>query len=111
MEEVVDIEEFNASVSDMASEPSCYYTGFNGPIDRGFCLTAQSTNSSDPLTLSHACKRHDWMKWETAIQEELKSLEDFNTFEVVDPPLGKKPVGFKYVFKTKFHPNGQIDKY
>lgn len=111
MEEVVDIEEFNASVLDREYEPSCYYTGFNGPIDPGFCLTAQSTNSSDPLTLSQACKRPDWKKWETAIQEELKSLEDFNTFEVVDLPQGKKPVGCKYVFKTKFHPNGQIDKY
>ena len=84
MEEVVDIEEFNASVSDKEFEPSGYYIGFNGPIDPGFCLTAQSTNSSDPLTLSQACKRPDWLKWETAIQEELKSLQDFNTFEVVD---------------------------
>ena len=106
MEEVVDIEEFNALVLDREYEPSCYYTVFNGPIDPGFCLAAQSTNSSDPLTLSQACKRPDWKKWETTIQEELKSLEDFNTFEVVDLPQGKKPVGCKYVFKTKFHPNG-----
>ena len=77
MEEVVDIEELNASVSEREFEPSCYYSGFNGPIDPGFCLTAQSTNSSDPLTLSQACKRPDWKKWETAIQEEFKSLQDF----------------------------------
>ena len=39
------------------------------------------------------------------------SLEAFNTFEVVDLPPGKKPVGCKYVFKTKYKPNGEIDKY
>ena len=48
---------------------------------------------------------------EAAIQDELKSLEAFNTFEVVDLPPGKKPVGCKYVFKTKYKPNGDIEKY
>ena len=32
-------------------EPSCFYTGFNGPFDAGFAGVS-STNSSDPLTLS-----------------------------------------------------------
>ena len=38
-------------------------------------------------------------------------MEDFNTFEVVDLPSGKKLVGCKYVYKTKFKPNREIDKY
>ena len=59
MEEVVDLAEFNASVSDREYEPSCFYTGFNGPVDPGFCLAAQSANSSDPLSLSQASKRPD----------------------------------------------------
>ena len=29
----------------------------------------------------------------------------------MDLPLGKKPVGCKYVFKTKYKPNGEIEKY
>ena len=107
----MDLEEFNASVSDREYEPSCFYIGFNGPVDPGYCLAAQSANSSDPLTLSKASKRPEWPKWEAAIQDELKSLEAFNTFEVVDLPPGKKPVGCKYVFKTKYKPNGEIEKY
>ena len=35
----------------------------------------------------------------------------FDTFEVVNLPLGKHPVGCKYVFKTNFKPDGSIDKY
>ena len=107
----MDLNEFNASISGGEFEPSCFYTGFNGPLDPGYCLAAQSTNSSDPLTLTQASKRLDWDKWEAAIQEELKSLEAFNTFEIVDLPSGKKPVGCKYVFKTKYKPNGEIEKY
>ena len=67
-------------------EPSCFYTGFNGPADPGFAHVA-STNSSDPLTLSQATKRPDWNKWEEAIQSELKSLRAFDTFDVVTLPL------------------------
>ena len=48
---------------------------------------------------------------QAAIQEELKSLEAFNTFEIVDLPPGKKPVGCKHVFKTKYKPNEEIEKY
>ena len=90
--------------------PSCFYTGFNGPSDPGFAHVAHS-NSSDPLTLLQATKRPDWNKWEAAIQDELKSLAAFETFEVVDLPPSKRPVGCKYVFKIKYKPDGTIDKY
>ena len=72
--------------------PSCFYTGFNGPVDPGFANVAHA-HSSDPLTLSQATKRPDWPKWEAAIKEELKSLEAFSTFEVVDLPPVTRPVG------------------
>ena len=91
-------------------EPSCFFTGFNGPVDPGYACIA-AANSSDPLTLSQATKRPDWPKWEEAIQSELKALAAFDTFEVVDLPLSKKPVGCKYVFKTKYNPDGSIEKY
>ena len=90
--------------------PSCFYTGFNGPTDPGFAHVAHA-HSSDPLTSSQATKRSDWPKWEAAIKEELKSLEAFSTFEVVDLPPGKRPVGCKCVFKIKYRPDGSIDKY
>ena len=59
MEEVVDLDEFNASISGGEFEPNCFYTRFNDPLDPGYCLAAQSTNSSDPLTLKQASKRLD----------------------------------------------------
>ena len=42
---------------------------------------------------------------------ELKSLEAFDTFDVVTLPPGKKPVGCKYVLKIQYKPDGTIDKY
>ena len=69
-------------------EPSCFYTGFNGPLDPGYALTAQSSDSSDPLTLKQALKRTDWDQWHEAINTELTALEEFDTFEVVTLPTG-----------------------
>lgn len=88
-------------VRDQDFEPNCFYTGVNGPVDPGFTYVA-CTNSSDPLRLSQAIKRPDWLKWEEAIQSEPKPLATFNTFELVDLPPGKKPVACIYVFKIKY---------
>ena len=90
--------------------PNCFYTGFNGPTDPSYAHVAHS-NSSGPLTLLQATKRPDWNKWEAAINDELKSLKAFETFEVVDLHPGKRPVGCKYVFKIKYKLDGSIDKY
>lgn len=59
LEEVVDLDEFNASVIDMDFEPSRFFTGFNGPLHRGYCNATQFTNSSNPLSLSQASKKLD----------------------------------------------------
>ena len=76
-------------------EPSCFFKGFNEPVDPGYVLASQTTNSSDPLTLNQAKKRPEWQQWEDAIQTELQSLEDFKTFEVCVFLPGKRPVGCK----------------
>ena len=39
-------------------EPSCFFARFNAPFDAEFAGVS-ATNSSNPLTLSHATKRPD----------------------------------------------------
>ena len=92
-------------------EPSCFFTGFNGPVDPRYVLASQTANSSDPLTLNQAKKRPDWQQWEDAIQTEVQSLKDFQTFEVCVLPPGKRLVGCKYVFKLKLLPSGEIERH
>lgn len=46
-----------------------------------------------------------------AVQAELQALEGNKTWSVVPLPLDHKPIGCKYVFKLKLHPDGSIDKY
>ena len=65
----------------------------------------------DPLTVDEARSRSDWGKWEMVIESELKSLEDVQTWRVVERPSGMNVVRCKWVFKIKRNTVGEIDKY
>ena len=43
--------------------------------------------------------------------EELKALNDNQTWSVVDLPKGKMAVGSRWIYKTKFHSNGSIERH
>ena len=45
------------------------------------------------------------------MNEELKSLKKNATWEVIDFPDGKKPVGCKWVYTVKHTPEGKVDRY
>jgi hypothetical protein len=49
--------------------------------------------------------------WNEAVQSEMDSTMSNGIWEVVDRPYGCKPVGYKWVFKKKFSPDGTIEKY
>lgn len=50
-------------------------------------------------------------KWQSAMDEEIKSSEKNNTQELMDLSHGHKSIGVKWVFKTKLQQDGSIDKY
>ncbi|XP_039036624.1 uncharacterized protein LOC120173578 [Hibiscus syriacus] len=50
-------------------------------------------------------------KWKKAVEEELKALENNNTWIIVDLPKDKKPVGCKWVFTVKYKADGSIERY
>jgi len=50
-------------------------------------------------------------KWKEAMLEEMRALEKNKTWELVDLPPGKQPVGCKWVFTIKHTPEGKVDRY
>ena len=46
-----------------------------------------------------------------AINSEVESIKQNHTWELVDLPLGSKPIGYKWIFKRKLKANCTIDKY
>ncbi|XP_075104819.1 uncharacterized protein LOC142178904 [Nicotiana tabacum] len=43
-----------------------------------------------------------------AMKEEIKALEENNTWEIVDLPAGKQAIGSKWVYKIKYKSNGEV---
>ena len=45
------------------------------------------------------------------MKEELKMFEKNDTWELVDRPQHKQPIGVKWVYRTKLNADGSINKY
>ncbi|XP_033131958.1 uncharacterized protein LOC103848357 isoform X1 [Brassica rapa] len=49
--------------------------------------------------------------WVDACKDEIFSIEKNNTWDLVELPSGKKPIGLKWVFKIKRNADGSISKF
>jgi hypothetical protein len=52
----------------------------------------------------------DDSRWKEAMNEEMKALQKNSTWEVVDLPKGKIPVGCRWVFTIKYKADGTIER-
>ncbi|XP_059629759.1 uncharacterized mitochondrial protein AtMg00820-like [Cornus florida] len=48
-------------------------------------------------------------KWKAAMNEEMKSLQKNETWELVDLPPGKKTIGCQWICSVKYKANGTIE--
>lgn len=62
------------------------YSAFNAP-------------SSDPLTVDEAMNRSDCEEWKSAMDEEISSLKENNTWTLMNLPPGRNAIKTKWVFK------------
>jgi predicted nucleotidyltransferase len=51
------------------------------------------------------------LKWIYAIKEELRMIEKNQTWKLVDMSKHKKPIGVKWVYRTKLNADGTINKH
>ncbi|KAL0541828.1 hypothetical protein IC582_021892 [Cucumis melo] len=49
--------------------------------------------------------------WQKAMNDELQALEKTHTWDYVDLPPGKRPIGCKWIYKIKTHSDGTIEHY
>ncbi|XLT27854.1 hypothetical protein HN873_059146, partial [Arachis hypogaea] len=62
----------------------------------------------EPLNFEEAFKDNNWKK---AMDEEIHAIEKNDTWELTDLPADKKPIGVKWVYKTKYKPSGEVDRF
>ncbi|KAM1493880.1 hypothetical protein ACFX10_025604 [Malus domestica] len=68
-------------------------------------------SEAEPENFKEAISSTEAPFWKEAIRSEMESIMQNNTWELVDLPPGNKPIGYKWIFKKKFKPDGSIDKY
>ncbi|MCO5580873.1 hypothetical protein L7F22_034745 [Adiantum nelumboides] len=51
------------------------------------------------------------VQWKDAMQQEIDSIHKNHTWDLVDLPTGKKPIGTKWIFKVKRKQDGTVDRY
>lgn len=57
--------------------------------------------SESPVSVTEALSRHDGNKWQQDMEDELKSLADNQSWNLVELPSGSSVVGCKWIFKIK----------
>jgi hypothetical protein len=57
-------------------------------------------------------KQEKWRpEWENSMESKHESLMKNQTWILKALPQGKKPIGFKWVYKVKYNIGGTLDKY
>ncbi|GJR29105.1 zinc finger, CCHC-type containing protein [Tanacetum coccineum] len=65
----------------------------------------------DPRTYNEAMQSRDAAFWKEAIDDEIGSIMENNTWVLSDLPPGCKSLGCKWIFKRKMKVDGTIDKF
>ena len=76
--------------------------------EHAFVIEVQEAEALEPRNLKEVKGHSDWLLWEKAIEEELKSLREAGTWEVVIVTKDANVVGLKWVFKAKKDTSGNV---
>lgn len=67
----------------------------------------QLGSTLDPKGFEDAAKSSDWCK---VMDEQMATLKCNQTSELMDLPLNKEAIGLMWLYKTKFKPDGFVQK-
>ncbi|KAI0488007.1 hypothetical protein KFK09_027830 [Dendrobium nobile] len=73
-----------------------------------YSLNTTHPQDSTPVSYNQAAKH---AHWRIAMAEEIKALQQQQTWSLVSPPSNKTILGCKWTFKTKLLPSGKVHRY
>ncbi|KAG7547780.1 Reverse transcriptase RNA-dependent DNA polymerase [Arabidopsis suecica] len=102
----------SGDISDFGEGRGQYYS-LNAPLKDG--LDQEEEGELLLLSLNNESRNfaeaRESKEWIQACEEEISSIEKLKTWDLVDLPIGAKPIGLKWVFKLKRNSDGSINKH
>ncbi|GJS39976.1 putative RNA-directed DNA polymerase [Tanacetum coccineum] len=84
---------------------SSSYYGLNSV---NICFASTLNKFIEPTCYSDALKDPNWVD---AMNNEIEALNINNTWVICDLPIGRKPIGCKWIYKIKYKASGEIEIY
>lgn len=97
--------------SNRESRPPKYLDDYNFQPISVFALNAETYVEDVPVFYEDIKLRSDKLAWEAAVKEELKALEENETWSLCELPPGRKVIDNKWVFKVKRDAEGEVEKF
>ena len=88
--------------------PMSKFVSYNSLSPSFSAFTSQLSCLEIPKNVQNALAIPEWRE---AVLEEMKALEKNRTWDIEALPKGKKTVGCKWVFTTKYKSDGTLDRY
>jgi hypothetical protein len=97
--------------SNFGVPPKPLYTPQWGGRSASLALAAAAHMPAEPVTYVEAMSRPDAPLWQHACDEEMTSLSEHGTWELVEPQPGVRPLPCMWVFKVKYDANGNLERH
>ncbi|KAL0422710.1 UNVERIFIED_CONTAM: Copia protein [Sesamum latifolium] len=88
--------------------PLSHYVSYDKFSQSQKAFLAAITSYDEPKSFFQAIK-HEY--WKEAMKKEIEALEKNETWTLEPLPQGKHAIDFKWVYKIKFKPNGEVERY
>ncbi|KAM0043325.1 putative RNA-directed DNA polymerase [Helianthus debilis subsp. tardiflorus] len=101
--------EHSASTQESSTvHPLAHFISYDKFTNAHKAFLAAITLNNEPKHYNQAVQD---VKWREAMQREIKALEENNTWTLAELPKGKRAIDSKWVYKIKYKPNGEIERY
>ncbi|GJR06022.1 ribonuclease H-like domain-containing protein [Tanacetum coccineum] len=84
------------------------YVKYSNLNTANLCFATSLNKSIEPNCLSEAMSDPNWVE---AMNNEIEALNRNNTWTICDLPVGRKPIGSKWIWKIKYKASGDIERY
>ncbi|KAD6455029.1 hypothetical protein E3N88_09735 [Mikania micrantha] len=104
----IDHEQSTSNQRSSTVHPLAHYISYDKFTNTHKAFLAAITSNSEPKSFKQAVQDP---RWKEAMQNEINALQANDTWSLEKLPKGKHAIDSKWVYKIKYKPNGEIERY